>query len=81
MLYEIVSTVTEQGIFKGTSGFCPVAITESTPKSLLKPLIDLALRQVKEAETLREKSRNFYSHFPLLMGGKHYHLPQPSKEQ
>ena len=70
MLYEIVSTRAERGILKGTSGFCPVAISEKTPKEFIKPLFGIAKRQAAEASNLRKNASNFYSHFPLTIKGK-----------
>ena len=74
MFSEIVSTTTESGLFKGSKGFCPVALTESTPKNLIKPLVDLARRQVEEADNLRENPDDFYSFFPLVIEDQHFYL-------
>ncbi|MEM9941257.1 MAG: hypothetical protein AAF939_06670 [Planctomycetota bacterium] len=70
MLYEIVSTQADRGVLRGTSGFCPVAVTEDIPKAFVKPLFSIARRQVKEADGLRPKSKYFYSHFPFSVDGK-----------
>ena len=74
MLFEIVTTYTQSGVLKDTKGFCPVAITEKTPKSFIKPLVDLAKRQVVESDKLRNKTRRFYSHFWLKFEGKRFNL-------
>ena len=62
MINEIVSTQTIAGWINGTSGFCPVAVSERLPKRLVKALVKSAKRQVVEVNNLREQTNDFYSH-------------------
>ena len=67
MIFEIVSAVTEQGIIKGTDGFCPIAVTKGMPSVYIKTLFKIADRQVKEVARLSKHGANFYSYFPLKL--------------
>ncbi|MEQ1903614.1 MAG: hypothetical protein ABL888_05490, partial [Pirellulaceae bacterium] len=74
MLNEMVSAPVPQGLFKGTSGFCPVAVSKGMPKELIQLLADLGKRQYEITVANQSLGREIFSHLPLTIKGRSMHL-------
>ncbi len=74
MLNEMVLATIPQGLFKGTSGFCPVAVTKGMPKELIQLLADLGKRQYEMAVANQTLGREVFNHLPLTIKGRSMHL-------
>ncbi|MEL7496795.1 MAG: hypothetical protein AAFN77_04250 [Planctomycetota bacterium] len=78
MIFEVVSADVDQGLIKGTTGFCPVAITEGMKSDLIKPLMSLAKNQAKSAienkPTEANELNDFYSSFPIKLSNQRFRL-------
>lgn len=74
MIHEVICAQADRGFFKGTSGFCPVAVTDGTPLSHIQLLADIAKRQVEKAPKESPFSQQMFCHFPITLQSKVYHL-------
>ena len=76
MVFELVHAHAESGLLKGSKGFCPVAVTEGLTSKRVKPLHDLARKQVIHAAESRKAGGegNFYSYFPIKLDDKKFDL-------
>jgi GTPase-associated protein 1, N-terminal domain type 2 len=74
MLNEMVSAPVPHGLFKGTSGFCPVAVSKGMPKELIQLLADLSKRQYEMAVANQTLGREIFSHLPLTIKGRSMYL-------
>ncbi len=74
MLYEVVSTHAAHGLFKGHTGFCPVAVTRETPKAIVKLMADLGRHQVSTWSESPEFAQRASYHLPFSVEGRPYHV-------
>jgi hypothetical protein len=74
MLHEMVSALTARGLFNGTSGFCPVAVTKGMPLEMIQLLADSGKRHYESALANQSIAREMFSHLPLTLKGRQVHL-------
>ncbi|MEZ6094184.1 MAG: hypothetical protein R3C03_08080 [Pirellulaceae bacterium] len=72
MIQEIVTTYTDKGIVKESSGYCPVAFTQGMAIEDVKRLGEIARRQIEHLQ--QTAIHEFGCHFPIKLQGKHTHL-------